>query len=94
MSNTEPTFFHRNRYPVESARLAHEPFTAWDVIRAASEYHRDFGGVPIDLRDPQAVDIPMGPRVAELYVDLLTAAAGGELDALLEDFIDYVEEGE
>lgn len=82
-------FFYENAQPRPD--IDQDVFTAWDCLRALTAFDADFGGVPKDLR------VKPGGRLSrtqqELYTDLLDARAGGQLDALLTDFRQYIEDG-
>jgi hypothetical protein len=94
MNSNEPSFFHKNRgLPKPGREQNHNPFTTWDCIRALTEFHRDYGGIAEDLRDPEALGIPMGERVAELYTDLVEAQAQHRLPAMVAEFRQYIEDG-
>jgi len=86
------TFFNRNRKPLEG--VAQQEFTPWDAIKACSHFHRDFGEVPSDLRDPQTLSLPLNGIQQELYTDLLEARAEARLPALLTEFHSFIEDGE
>lgn len=68
-----------------------EHLSAWDVIRACTEFRRDHPEkMPEDMTDLAAIG-KMGERIAELYSDLLDAYAKGTLPNLLDDMRAFVE---
>lgn len=72
-------------------RQYREHLSAWDVIRACTEFRRDHPEkMPEDMTDVAAIG-KMGERVAELYTDLLDAHANGELSILLDEMRAFVE---
>lgn len=97
MDTSDSTYFNRHRRQRDPApdgtTKAWHPFSVWDCIRAVTEFHKDFGGIPADLRDDSVLGVPMGAYVSELYTDLIEANAENRLPELLTQFQEFIEEG-
>jgi len=97
MDTNNSTYFNRHRKQREPSpdgtAKAWRPFSAWDCVVAVTEFHKDFGGIPADLRDDSVVGVPMGAYASELYTDLIEANAGNWLPELLAQFQEFIEDG-
>ncbi len=87
------SFFGRHRRPLPN--VDQEEFNVYDVERALAHYHLDYGGVPQEMLTTEVRrDSRMSSTQQELYADLLEAKAEGRLAQVLDNFREFIEDGE
>lgn len=88
---------NRNSFQLSNTHLFqhHSNLTAFHVARALEEFKFDY---PDEVQAGELVALdftePMDYQSKELYADLLTARAENCLQALVDKFVEFIDEGE